>query len=122
MLVLPRRRCLWAEAGPGFAYAAPGYDLQESWKERMTNAVTAAELVSGWLPIFGLDTIAELEPMLRDRIVKKHMRGGVRVLDPAAVYIDPRVEIGRGTTILPAPSSKERPPSASTAPSAPRPW
>ncbi len=101
VLVLPRAALPVAEAGPGFAYAAPGYDLQESWKERMTNAVTAAELVSGWLPIFGLDTIAELEPMLRDRIVKKHMRGGVRVLDPAAVYIDPRVEIGRGTTILP---------------------
>ena len=69
VLVLPRAALPVAEAGPGFAYAAPGYDLQESWREKMTNAVQAAELVSGWLPICGLDTIAELELMLRDRIV-----------------------------------------------------
>ena len=49
-----------AEAGRGFAYAAPGYELQESWKEKMTNNVTAAELVLGWLPVFGLETIGEL--------------------------------------------------------------
>ena len=67
----------------------------------MTNAVSAAELLSGWLPVFSLDTIAELEPMLRDRIVQTHIRAGVRVLDPRAVYIDPRVTIGRGTMVLP---------------------
>ena len=53
-----------AEAGPGFAYAAPGYELQEAWKVRMTNAVQAAELVSGWLPVYGQSTIAELEELL----------------------------------------------------------
>ncbi|WP_295579286.1 glucosamine-1-phosphate N-acetyltransferase [uncultured Oscillibacter sp.] len=101
VLVLPRAALPMAEAGPGFVYAAPGYELQESWKERMSNNVTAAELVPGWLPIFGLETIAELEPMLRERIVKDHMRRGVRVLDPAAVYIDPRADIGPGTVLLP---------------------
>ncbi len=30
----------------------------------MTNAVSGASLVSGWLPIFGPETIAELEPVL----------------------------------------------------------
>ena len=89
------------EAGPGFVYGAPGYELQAVWRENMTNAVSAAELLSGWLPVFSLETIAELEPMLRDRIVQKHIRGGVRVLDPHAVYIDPRVTIGRGTMVLP---------------------
>lgn len=53
-----------------------GYELQESWKERMTNQVTAAELVSGWLPVFGPDTIAELEPLFRERIVREHQRKG----------------------------------------------
>ena len=43
------------EAGPGFAYAAPGYELQDVWKEKMTNAVSAAELLSGWLPVFNPD-------------------------------------------------------------------
>ena len=89
------------EAGPGFAYAAPGYELQEVWREKMTNAVSAAKLLSGWLPVFSLETIAELEPMLRERIVRRHIRAGVRVLDPAAVYIDPRVTVGPGTMLLP---------------------
>ena len=29
------------------------------------------------------------------------MQNGVRVMDPSAVYIDPRVSIGRGTVVLP---------------------
>lgn len=101
VLVLCRAALPAAQAGPGFAYAAPGYELQESWKERMTNQVTAAELVPGWLPVFGPDTIAELEPLFRERIVREHQRRGVRILDPNAVYIDPRVTIGAGTVLLP---------------------
>ena len=67
VLVLPRAALPMEEAGPGFAYQAPGYELQESWKEKMTNNVSAAELMPGWLPIFNLDTISELEPLLRER-------------------------------------------------------
>ena len=63
VLVFCRSALPAAQAGPGFVYAAPGYELQESWKTRMTNAVSAAELVGGWLPVFSTDTIAELEPM-----------------------------------------------------------
>ena len=101
VLVLPRAALPMEGVGAGFAYAASGYELQESWKEKMTNNVAAAELVSGWLPVFGLETIAELEPMLREQIVRQHIRNGVRILDPNTVYIDPRVEIGRGTVLLP---------------------
>ena len=89
------------EAGPGFACQAAGYELQEVWREKMTNAISAAELLSGWLPVFNLETVAELEALFRDRIVQRHIRAGVRILDPTAVYIDPRVSIGRGTTLLP---------------------
>lgn len=67
VLVLNRSAIPMPEAGPGFAYAAPGYELQEAWKVRMTNAIQAAELVPGWLPVFGPETIAELEPILRER-------------------------------------------------------
>ncbi len=101
VLVLPRAALPAAEAGPGFAYAAPGYELQESWRERMSNNVSGAELVSGWLPVFGADTLAELEPLFRQRVVMRHIQNGVRVLDPSAVYIDPRAVIGRGTVLLP---------------------
>ena len=101
VLVLSRAALPMAEAGLGFAYQAPGYELQESWKTKMTNNVQAAELVSGWLPIFGRDTIAELEQLLRERIVNQHMKNGVRILDPAGTWIGPRVTIEAGTVILP---------------------
>jgi bifunctional UDP-N-acetylglucosamine pyrophosphorylase/glucosamine-1-phosphate N-acetyltransferase len=67
VLVLPRSAVPMQEAGPGFVYAAPGYELQEAWKEKLTNAVSAAVLVPGWVPVYGPETIAELEPLLRDR-------------------------------------------------------
>ena len=101
ILVLSRAAMPMLEAGIGFAYKAPGYELQESWKTKMTNAVQAAELVSGWLPIFNKSTIAELEPMLEERIVAHHLASGVRIMDPSTTYIDPRVCIGADTMILP---------------------
>ena len=101
ILVLSRAAMPVKEAGIGFAYKAPGYELQESWKTKMTNAVQAAELVSGWLPIFNKATIAELEPVLKERILKQHLHSGVRILDPNTTYIDPRVGIGADTVILP---------------------
>lgn len=101
VLVLSRAAMPVKEAGIGFAYKAPGYELQESWKTKMTNAVQAAELVSGWLPIFNKATIAELEPVLKERILKQHLHSGVRILDPNTTYIDPRVGIGADTVVLP---------------------
>lgn len=67
VLVLPRAAFPMEGAGFGFAYAAPGYELQESWREKMTNAVQAAELVTGWLPVFGRSTVTELEFLLREK-------------------------------------------------------
>ena len=43
------------EAGPGFVYGAAGYELQAVWQEKMTNAVSAAELIPGWVPAPGAD-------------------------------------------------------------------
>jgi bifunctional UDP-N-acetylglucosamine pyrophosphorylase/glucosamine-1-phosphate N-acetyltransferase len=67
VLVLPRSAVPMKEAGPGFVYAAPGCELRDIWREKMTNAITGAELVPGWLPVYGPETIAELEPLLRQR-------------------------------------------------------
>ena len=92
-----------AEAGPGFAYAAAGRELAEVWREKMTNAVSGARLLPGWLPVFSLETLSELEPLFRERIVRRHLQNGVRILDPASVYIDPRVRVGRGPCCCPAP-------------------
>lgn len=67
VLVLPRAAFPMKGAGLGFAYAAPGYELQEAWRQKMTNSVQAAELVPGWLPVYGQSTVAELELLLREK-------------------------------------------------------
>lgn len=66
-LVLPRAAFPMEEAGPGFAYAARGHELRETWRKKMTNSVQGAKLVSGWLPVYGPDTIKEIEALLRQR-------------------------------------------------------
>lgn len=65
-LVLCRAAVPFAQAGPGFAYAASGRELRSVWQEKMTNAISGASLVPGWLPIYGPETIAELEPVLAE--------------------------------------------------------
>ena len=67
VLVLPRAAFPMAEAGPGFAYAASGRELAQRWREKMTNDVQGAELVPGWLPVYGPETIAEIEALLERR-------------------------------------------------------
>lgn len=90
-----------AEAGPGFAYAAPGRELRSTWRERLTNAVQGAELVGGWLPVNRRENLDEMEQLMRPRVIRRHSAAGVRIMDPGSVYIDPRVTIGTGTVILP---------------------
>ena len=111
------------EAGPGFVYGAAGYELQAVWQEKMTNAVSAAELIPGWVPVFSLETVAELEPLLRERIVRRHIRAGVRGAGPErGVYRPP----GHHRPGDHAPARHHpaggRPPSAAAAPSVPMPW
>ena len=65
--VLPRSAIPMAEAGAGFAYAAPGRELREVWKDKMTNSVSGAELLPGWLPVYNQAIIDELEPILREK-------------------------------------------------------
>ena len=66
VLVLNRSALPVEEAGAGFAYTAEGRELRETWKERLTNAVQGAALVSGWLPLFGMETMRELEPLFQN--------------------------------------------------------
>ena len=69
-MVFVRGAMPFQAAGAGFVYAAPGYELQEAWKVKMTNAVPGATLMSGWLPIYGQETIAELEPVMQEMGMK----------------------------------------------------
>ncbi len=45
--------------------------------------------------------LARLGAELNRRVVERHMRAGVTVVDPATTWIDVEVSIGRDTTILP---------------------
>ena len=58
--VLPRAALPMPQVGAGFAYAAPGDSLCQAWAVRLTNAVQDAELLPGWVPLYGRDTLDEL--------------------------------------------------------------
>ncbi|OCA80674.1 UDP-N-acetylglucosamine diphosphorylase/glucosamine-1-phosphate N-acetyltransferase [Bacillus sp. FJAT-27225] len=45
--------------------------------------------------------LSEAERIMRSRLNEKHMRNGVTIIDPAATYIGPDVQIGQDTIILP---------------------
>ena len=63
--VLPRAALPFPQVGAGFAYAAPGLTLRQTWATRLTNAVQDASLLSGWVPLYGPDTLRELQPVFR---------------------------------------------------------
>lgn len=48
--------------------------------------------------------LAEMEQLLRRRILERHMYAGVTIVDPATTYIGIEVEIGMDTQILPGTS------------------
>lgn len=60
--VFPRAALPIPQAGAGGAYAASGDALRQTWSVRMTNAVQDAELLSGWVPLYGRETLDELKP------------------------------------------------------------
>ena len=63
--VLPRAALPMKQAGAGFAYAAPGASLRDAWAVRLTNAVQDAQLLSGWVPLYGRGTLEELKPIFQ---------------------------------------------------------
>lgn len=48
--------------------------------------------------------LAEMERLLRQRILERHMYAGVTIIDPATTYIGMEVEIGMDTLIFPGTS------------------
>ena len=99
--VIPRAAVPAERAGEGYVYSAEGSALAEGWKRAASIFVQDVDGERGWISLNSLEDIQSVELRLRDEIVRRHMARGVRFLDPAAVYIDPRVEIGRGTFVLP---------------------
>ena len=60
-----------------------------------------AEIEKGFLPVGDEEELRAALPMCRQKILQKHLDGGVTILDANNCYIDPRVTIGAGTVILP---------------------
>ena len=54
-----------------------------------------------WLPVQNETELCRAMPLCRDAILRRHTENGVMVIDPTATYVDPRVRIAAGTTILP---------------------
>lgn len=54
-----------------------------------------------WLPVHNALELNRAMPLCRDMILSRHIENGVTIIDPAATYIDPRVTVSAGTTILP---------------------
>ena len=101
VIVIPRPVVPAEQAGEGYVYSAEGFALAEGWKKAATIFLQDVDGERGWIALNSGTDIQNVELHLRDEIVRRHIANGVRVLDPGAVYIDPRVKIGRGTMVLP---------------------
>lgn len=101
VIVIPRPVIPAERAGEGYVYSAEGSTLAEGWQKAATIFLQDVDGERGWIALNSEADIQDVELHLRDEVVRRHLANGVRVLDPGAVYIDPRVEIGRGTMILP---------------------
>ena len=86
--------------GSSYGYTAQASVLRENWRGETGGAVSGAEKLTGWTAVCR-HNLSETELACRDILVRRHMEKGVRFLDPGAVYVDPRVTIGRGTLVLP---------------------
>ncbi len=59
------------------------------------------EALPRMIPLGGRDDLQEAQAAGRREIISGHLDAGVRILDPGAVYIEPRAKIGAGTLLLP---------------------
>ena len=87
----------------GSAFTCTGAGLHRLLAEQgaLTAFPSDAKTLTGFVPFGDEEELQELTMVCRDTIVKTHIQNGVRFLDANAVYIDPRVTIGRGTLVLP---------------------
>ena len=90
------------EAGPGFAYAAPGYEapgrLEREDDQRRLRGGAALRLAAG---LQSGDRRGAGAPVPGAHRPRPHPRRRPGAGTPAAVYIDPRVTVGPGTLLLP---------------------
>jgi len=87
------------EAEENCAFTADARSLRESWGASGT--VPGAKKLPGFAAIESAADIQDLSPLCRDDAAERLIAAGVQFVDRYAVYLDPRVRVGRGTVILP---------------------
>lgn len=87
----------------GAVYSAPADACCDVLREHGAFAAfpKGCEISKGFLPVGDTEELRAAQPMCRQKIMEKHLANGVIVMDTNSVYIDPRVKIGVGTTLLP---------------------
>ena len=87
----------------GAVYSAPADACCDVLREHGAFAAfpKGCEISKGFLPVGDAEELRAAQPMCRQKIMEKHLANGVIVMDTNSVYIDPRVKIGAGTTLLP---------------------
>lgn len=87
----------------GAVYAARASAVRKVLQDHGAFAAfpAGAEILKGFLPVGDAEELRAAQPMCRQKIVQRHFDAGVEIMDVNNTYIDPRVRIGAGTTILP---------------------
>lgn len=87
----------------GAVYSAEAKECCKVLKEHGAFAAfpKGAEVMKGFLPVGDEEELRSAMGMVRQKIADKHFARGVSIMDPNNTYIDPRVQIGEGTVILP---------------------
>ena len=98
------RAWLWSELARLPRNAAGEYYLTDLVGIAAAQGRTVATVVGSLDETIGINNrvqLAEVEQLVRRRILEKHMYAGVTIVDPATTYIGAGVEIGMDTVILP---------------------
>ena len=87
----------------GAVYAAKASAVRKVLRDHGAFAAfpAGAEILKGFLPVGDEEELRAAQPMCRQKILQRHFDAGVEIMDLNNTYIDPRVRIGAGTTILP---------------------
>lgn len=81
----------------GEYYLTDVIEILKGLNERIEASITEEETVG----VNDRIALAKAEKLMRERILREHMKNGVTIIDPSSTYIEADVVIGRDSVILP---------------------
>lgn len=78
-----------------------GREFQTLLAEPPADGMVSPEALVGAMPVDSLEGLQRCLPAARRDVSERLVRSGAVLMDPETAYIDPRVQVGRGTLILP---------------------